>query len=453
MPPRKRYAPRRPPPPPAPAAPRERRDIDAVRDIVHAAVSGESAEEALQFALDRVAPLLGASLGSVYLMDGASELMRLVAAHQWPDKYRPWLGAMRIRVGFGPSGEAASERRVIDVPDVFADPDLEDWHDVARELGFAAIAALPLVAAGRVLGVATFYFRAASEADRESRQLLRLVADLLASTADQAARRDELRRVNAALAEATAELEQQFAAVGDARRARDEFLEAVSFELRSPLAGLLGNLSLLEKEVSGPLTRQQKSELRAVRESATQVLDLVETLLDFANARRGAMELQLDEFDPRVPMRDAVREFGTQDHGLAVAAVEPVLALPPMRGDRRKIVRLLVTLVETVLERDSSNRVELTVDAVNGRVRYRVQDAGGRRAVSKDAAAMDGDEAAAPSSSRRTAQLSWALDLARGVSRLMGGGVSADAVGEGRIAFVLDLPLDGPPAGAEVAPG
>jgi hypothetical protein len=163
------------------------------------------------------------------------------------------------------------------------------------------------------------------------------------------------------------------------------------------------------------------------------------------------MELQVDEFDPRVPMRDAVREFGTQDHGLAVAAVEPVLALPPMRGDRRKIVRLLVTLVETVLERDSSNRVELTVDAVNGRVRYRVQDAGGRRAASKDAGTMD-DEATA-ASSRRTAQLSWALDLARGVSRLMGGSVSADAVGEGRIAFVLDLPLDGPPAGAEMAPG
>ncbi|MHB1311569.1 MAG: GAF domain-containing sensor histidine kinase [Gemmatimonadaceae bacterium] len=452
MPPRKRYAPRRPPAPPSAAAPRERRDIDAVRDIVHAAVSGESAEEALQFALDRVAPLLGASLGSVYLMDGASELMRLVAAHQWPDKYRPWLGAMRVRVGFGPSGEAASERRVIDVPDVFADPDLEDWHDVARELGFAAITALPLVAAGRVLGVATFYFRVAAEGDREARQLLRLVADLLASTADQAARRDELRRVNAALAEATAELEQQFAAVGDARRARDDFLEAVSYELRSPLAGLLGNLSLLEQEVSGPLTGTQKREVRAVREGATRLLDLVETLLDFASARRGAMDMQLDEFDPRVPMRDAVRDFGTPDRGAAVEAVEPVLALPPMRGDRRKIVRLLVTLIEHVLDRDSSNRVEVTVDAVNGRVRYRVQDTGGRRGASRDAGTAAGDETA-QLPSRETAQLSWALDLARGVSRLMGGGVSADAVGEGRSAFILDLPLDGPPSGADAAPG
>lgn len=445
MPPRKRYFHRSTQPPPAPEVSRERHDLDAVRDIVHAAVSGESAEEALQFALDRVAPLLGAALGSVYLIDGASELMRLVAAHRWPDKYRPWLGAMRVRVGFGPSGEAASERRVIDVPDVFADPDLEDWHDVAHELGFAAITAMPLVAAGRVLGVATFYFGESSGVTREARSLLRLVADLLASAADQAARRDELRRVNAVLAESTAELERLFAAVGSARRERDAFLEGVSYELRAPLAGLLSNLSLLEQEVSGPLTGGQLDEVRASRRSTTRVLDLVETLLDFAGARSGTLELSKEEFDPRVPMRDAVREVGTPEARMVVVAVEPVLALPPMQGDRRKIVRLLVTLVGHVLEQGSFDQVEVTVDADHERVRYRVQEAGVRRSTGWDDGETVAEGAAVEPAAPSSVHSSWALDLARGVSRLMGGGVSADAVGEGRTAFVLDLPLDGPP--------
>jgi signal transduction histidine kinase len=280
---------------------------------------------------------------------------------------------------------------------------------------------------------------------RDARSLLRLVADLLASTADQASRRDELRRVNAALSELSAELERQFAAVGSARRARDDFLEGVSFELRSPLAGMLSNLSLLEQDVSGKLNAGQRDEVRAVRESATRVLDLVEALLDFAGARRGVLELSLDEFDPRVPMRDAVRDAGSPAGGVAVRSVEPVLALPPMRGDRRKIVRLLVTLVEHVLDGAASDRVEVSVDAVNERVRYRVQEAGGRRTESRESeetpAAGPGVEHPAPS----TVPLAWALDLARSVSRVMGGGVSAEAVGEGRTAFVLDLPLDGPP--------
>ena len=57
-----------------------------------------------------------------------------------------------------PSGQAASERRVVRVEDVFADPELEDWQEVATELGFRSIVALPLVANTNVLGVLTFYF-------------------------------------------------------------------------------------------------------------------------------------------------------------------------------------------------------------------------------------------------------------------------------------------------------
>jgi signal transduction histidine kinase len=446
MPPRKRYFPRKPLPAPEVGAPRERRDLEAVRDIVHASVSGESAEEALQFALDRIAPLLGAALGSVYVMDGASELMRLVAAHQWPERFRPWLGSMRVRVGFGPSGEAASERRVIDVPDVFADPDLEDWHDVGRELGFAAITALPLVAAGRVLGVATFYFQAASSVTSDARGLLRLVADLLASTADQAARRDALRRADSALTEANAEVERQYAAAGNARKARDDFLEGVSYDLRSPLSGLLASLSLLEQEVSGSLTAGQRDEVRSVRESAMQVLDLVEALLDFSGARRGTLELALDEFDPRVPMRDAVRDVGAPSAPVTVASVEPVLALPPMRGDRRKIVRLLVTLIEHVVEQSLSDRVEVTVDADASVVRYRVQEAGGRRSSLPDS--VDDGSTPVGASLGDTAHLSWALELAQSVGQLMGGTVAADSVGMGRTAFTLELPLEGPPSAA-----
>ena len=188
-----------------------------------------------------------------------------------------------------------------------------------------------------MLGVATFYFGEVSGVSHDARTLLRLVADLLASTADQASRRDELRRVNAALAELTAELERQFAVVGSARRARDDFLEGVSVELRSPLAGLLSNLSLLEQEASGVLNPGQRAEVHAVRESATRVLDRVEALLDFAGARRGTLELSLDEFDPRVPMRDAVRDVGTPAGGVVVSLVEPVLALPPMRGTAGKL--------------------------------------------------------------------------------------------------------------------
>lgn len=176
-------------------------DVALVRDLAHALLRAERVEEAFQFALDRACPAVGASLGSVFVVDGASELMRLAAAHGWPERWRPWLGEMRVRVGFGPSGEAAAERRLIEVPDVFAGTGLEDWQEVARELGFRSLVALPMMTADTVMGAATFYFSEPGSVAPRVRSLLRAVADLMAVMADKAALRDRVRRAEAALEE------------------------------------------------------------------------------------------------------------------------------------------------------------------------------------------------------------------------------------------------------------
>lgn len=189
-----RTAPPEPPPDPTAAA-----DLALLRDLVHSLTRAERAEEAFQFALDRTCPVVGASFGSVFLLDGASELMTLVAEHRWPERWRPWLGDMRVRVGFGPSGEAVSERRIIEVPDVFADPGLEDWQEVATELGFSALVSLPLVLPQGVVGAVTFYFAEAGSRTSRVRDLLRAVADVMAAMAGQEALRERLRHAEAAL--------------------------------------------------------------------------------------------------------------------------------------------------------------------------------------------------------------------------------------------------------------
>src|SRR5690349_16489640 len=56
------------------------RELMAVREIAHAFLTADRPQEVFQFALDRVSPVVGATFASVYLVDGASELMKLVAA-------------------------------------------------------------------------------------------------------------------------------------------------------------------------------------------------------------------------------------------------------------------------------------------------------------------------------------------------------------------------------------
>jgi signal transduction histidine kinase len=424
-----------------------------VREIVHAFLRADRPEEVFQFALERVSPVVGASFASVYLVDGASELMRLVAACNWPAKYRPWLGEIRVRVGFGPSGEAASERRTIEVPDVFSDPDLEDWHDVARELGFRAIVALPLQTASRVLGTVTFYFNDPGGFTAEKRGLLRIVADQMAATAEKAEMVDELRRTNAALVESNAELERQYLAVVEARRVKDEFLANVSYELRTPLTAVLGYLSILSEQISGPLTDEQSDELAQARAASERLLEFIDGLLEFTAIRRGAIDVVVEDFDPRVPLRDAMRAAKAIPDGVQLIAEEPVLALPPMRSDRRKVTRVISSLLSNAFKFTASGEVRASVSVTNGTVEYRVQDTGigiepsAQRFVFDEFRQVDG------SATRRYGGSGLGLALARGVARLLGGDIDLLSVPGQGSTFSLHIPLEFRATGNSAASG
>ena len=184
---------------------RAQKSLVIIRDILHASLNATEPGELFQFALERVSPAVDASFASIYLVDGASEVMRLAAAYNWPERFRPVLSEVRVRMPFGPSGQAASERRVVRVEDVFADPELEDWQEVATELGFRAIVALPLVANTNVLGVLTFYFSDRSRIAEEALELMNLAADQIAAAAEKTLLAEALRRAEAALADAEAE--------------------------------------------------------------------------------------------------------------------------------------------------------------------------------------------------------------------------------------------------------
>jgi len=125
-----------PEPPPDPTA---AADLALLRDLVHSLTRAERAEEAFQFALDRTCP------------------------------------------------------------DVFADHGLEDWQEVATELGFSALVSLPLVLPQGVAGAVTFYFAEAGSRTSRVRDLLRAVADVMAAMAGQEALRERLRHAEAAL--------------------------------------------------------------------------------------------------------------------------------------------------------------------------------------------------------------------------------------------------------------
>lgn len=416
------------------------RELMAVREIVHAFLTAERAEDVYQFALDRVSPLVGATLACLYLIDEGSELMRLAAAHNWPDRYARFLGDMRVRLGSGPSGTAASQRRVVEVLDIENDPALSDWRDVARELNFDSLVALPLQTGDAVLGAVAFYFASSRTVGRETRHLMRLVADQMAATAEKARLIDHLRASNTALSASNAALEQQNADLVEARRVKDEFLATISHELRTPLTAVVGYISLMQEGVAGPITDEQQDTLEQVKEASDQLLSLIGDLLDLASLKRGSVAASIADVDPREPLRDAIAASGGPRKGVTFEVSQPEI-MPTTRSDSRTVAKVLRAMLDNAFKFTKQGHVRVTVQIDHDRVIYAIEDTGigipgaSRDVVFEEFRQVDGGM------TREHGGAGMGLALARRRARLVDGEITFSSTPGVGSTFKLELPL------------
>jgi GAF domain-containing protein len=309
----------------------EARELTAVREIAHAFLLADRPSDVQQFALDRVTPLLGASFSLVMQLGPDGELLRPVAQHEWPARHRHWIGALRVRTGDGPSGLAVAERRLVEVEDLFADPSLQVWYEVAEELGFRSIIAAPLETADGPIGAVTFYFADATCLTDEQRALVRAVADQLAAATDKSRRTDALRRANAALAEANAELEAQADAWSAAERARD-------------LAEGIVVTSLLE--LANPPSHQggdDGDDESAERLAAVHAL--ASAAREYAQVTHASFAIDRADVEARTPLLDAVQGWRARAPMVPIHVDEPTVLLPTVRSDRAWLTRLLDLVV------------------------------------------------------------------------------------------------------------
>jgi signal transduction histidine kinase len=278
----------------------------------------------------------------------------------------------------------------------------------------------------------------------ETRGLLRIVADQMAATAEKAGLIDELRRANNALLEANDELERQYAEALEARRVKDEFLANVSHELRTPLTAVMGYLSILQEELSGPLTANQRQDLAHVKRSSERLLELVDDLLELTALKRGAAHMMIEEFDPRVVLLDAAELVTGRPDGVVLKVEQPQHGVVLMRSDRRKILKILASLLSNAYKFTPQGEVVASLAMHGDRIVYQIRDTGigipgpSQKLVFEEFRQVDG------SYTRRYNGTGLGLALARQLARALGGEITCEsAEGEGST-FTVELPLDAP---------
>jgi signal transduction histidine kinase len=428
------------------------RELQAAREIAHAFLTAGTPYEVYRLALERVSPLVGAAFASVFLREEA-DVLRLVAAWNWPPAYHDFLGEMRVRLGNGPTGRAAAENRRVEVADVFADPALSDWWEVARELDFAASVSLPLVLSDHPEGAITFYFRHPETLRETDRSLLTLVADQLSAAAEKAHLIDDLQRANALLRLQNVELEARYREAEEARRLKSELMANVSHELRTPLTAILGYAYLLREDLSGPLSDQQKGEVRKIEEAGTQLLGLIDDLLDLSRLHLGRLAPRPETADAVALLRAAVSGLSPAE-GVELRDDAPDVAVP-VRTDPSLAIRILRNLVSNALKFTAQGHVRLRVRAASGSpwtdearatgsvrntVVWEVEDTGIGIAEEDQERIFDEFRQADGSATRRYGGTGIGLALSRLLARRLGGDVTVRSTPGKGSTFTLTLP-------------
>jgi signal transduction histidine kinase len=421
------------------------RELQAAREIAHAFLTGRSPADVYRLALERVAPLVGATLGCVYLAEEGGETLRLAAAHNWPASYAPYLDQMRVRVGNGPTGTAVAENRVVEVHDVFTDLELADWWDAARELDFASSISLPLVSDSGPAGAITFYFREPETLGEGDRSLLRLVADQLSATAQKAHLIEDLQQANGRLREQNVELEARYREAEEARRLKSEFLANVSHELRTPLTAVLGYAYLLREGLSGDLHAEQLGAVEKIETAGTELMALINDLLDLSNIKLGRTTFEIEACDAVALGRAALSSIQAPP-ALTVKSDTPEAAVP-VHTDPSQVVRILRGLLSNAFKFTGAGTVTLRVrslpptgEGASNRVVWEVMDTGIGIAPEHLESIFDEFRQVDGSATRRFGGTGMGLAIARQLARRLGGDIAVrSTVGSGS-SFILTLP-------------
>ncbi|NSL89260.1 PAS domain S-box protein [Chitinophaga sp. Mgbs1] len=169
----------------------------------------------------------------------------------------------------------------------------------------------------------------------------------------------------------------------DAKQSQEIFLANMSHEIRTPMNGIVGMTQLLMEEES--LTPRQAKYLDAITRSASNLLVIINEILDFSKIKAGKLHLENAPFHIHDVINSTVFPLMLQarEKGLSFnVQISP--AIPPhLLGDEVRLNQVLINLIENAIKFTHQGAITLTVtlaaaDKDNSRIRvgFEVKDTG-----------------------------------------------------------------------------
>ncbi len=456
--------------------------------------------ELARLILGELTPLTAAQYGAIYLASDAASPQRQQQEFARIATYGFTKGGLsQFVAGEGLAGQAAVDRTPILITDAPA-----GYLKVGSGLGEAApvsVAVLPILFEDQVLGVlelaslarfsdvhlaffdqfvgtigvAINTIMANSRTEALLAESQRLTSELQERSVELQGQQAELRRSNAELEDKAALLAKQNSAIeiqnrqieqarstleeraqqlAISSRYKSDFLANMSHELRTPLNSLLVLAKLLSENQDGNLTGQQVDFARTIHAAGSDLLQLINDILDLSKVEAGKMDVNPAELPltALVEYVDATFRPMAEDKGLSFS-IELRSGTPAgLFVDEQRLEQIVRNLLSNAVKFTTAGHVRLTVGRARGVefsgalraasdvIEFAVSDTGVGIAKNKLSTIFDAFRQADGTTSRRYGGTGLGLSISRDIARLLGGEIRASSRPGKGSTFTLYLP-------------
>jgi signal transduction histidine kinase len=295
-----------------------------------------------------------------------------------------------------------------------------------------------------------------------AQEMLRLREERRALTAELARCNDEidgLRReldeTNRGVVALYAELDDKASALREVSDLKTRFLSYMSHEFRTPLGAIRSMARLLLDRMDGPLTPDQEKQVNFIRNSAMELSEMVDDLLDLAKIEAGRISISpawFDLVDLFAALRGMFKPILVND---AVSLIfEDPVDVPRLFSDDNRLSQILRNFISNGLKFTARGEVRVTARSASpGWVTFAVADTGIGIAAEHVGSLFEDFVQVNSPLQKRLRGTGLGLSLSKRLAELLGGNVGVQSeLGKGSI-FSLTIPDEFRAAQTEPQPG
>jgi PAS domain S-box-containing protein len=158
---------------------------------------------------------------------------------------------------------------------------------------------------------------------------------------------------------------------------KNDFISLLSHELKSPLVPIISYSDLFLNKILGPINNEQKKAIESMKESAQELLNMIEEILDISRIERGIMKYNYSEFE----IKSLINDIMNSEKGFASSKDLKIILKKSkeklvINSDKTKISRVIHNLLNNAIKFTEKGSIIITVLKEKNYLIIKVKDSG-----------------------------------------------------------------------------